>query len=284
VNATLIVVRLTLREALRRRIVLAALVVGLGFLLVYSIGFNIITTHAYTAIQNSSQGPSQAIVQQEGTNFLVLAGLYAITFLSIAMGALLSADALAGEISSGTVQSIVTKPVRRAEIVLGKWLGFAILLALYLLLMCGGVILSVWIQSSYAVPNLLAGVGLIYMEALLVMTVALACSSRFSALATGAVVFGLYGLAFIGGWVEQFGSFMQNQTAVYVGVVSSLILPSESLWRRASFEMESPLSGMLGMSPFGTISVPSLLMIVYAGVYILLALLLTLRIFSQRDL
>jgi len=284
VNPTLIIVRLTLREAMRRRIVLAALVVGIGFLLVYSVGFNIITTHAYTVIQGSPVSPSQAVIQQEGVNFLVLAGLYAITFLSIAMGALLSADALAGEISTGTVQSIVTKPVRRAQIVLGKWLGFAILLALYMFLMGGGVVLSVWLQSGYTAPNLLAGIGLIYMEALLVMSVALACSSRFSALATGAVVFGLYGLAFIGGWVEQFGSFLQNQTAVYVGVVSSLFLPSESLWRRASYEMESPLSGVLGMSPFGTISVPSVLMIVYAAIYIVLALLLTLRIFSRRDL
>ena len=158
------------------------------------------------------------------------------------------------------------------------------LLGLYLLLMGGGVILSVLLQAGYAIPNLALGMGLIYMEALLVMTVALMCSSRFSALATGAVVFGMYGLAFIGGWVEQFGSFIQNQTAVYVGVVSSLILPSEALWRRASFEMESPLSGLMGMSPFGTISVPSVPMIVYAGVYILVALAVTLRVFSNRDL
>jgi Cu-processing system permease protein len=284
VNATLIILRLTLREASRRRIVLAALVVGLGFLLVYSIGFHIIITQATANGFGNLDNASRAVAQMEGMNFLMLAGLYAITFLSIAMGALLAADALAGEISSGTVQSIVTKPVRRADIVLGKWLGFAVLLGLYLLLMGGGVILSVWLQSGYTAPHLLAGVGLIYMESVLVMSVALVCSSRFSALATGTVVFGLYGLAFIGGWVEQFGSFIQNQTAVYVGVVSSLILPSESLWRRASYEMESPLSGVLGMSPFGTISVPSLLMIAYAAIYIIIALLLTLRIFSRRDL
>ena len=85
------------------------------------------------------------------------------------------------------------------------------------------------------------------------MTVALLCSSRLSALATGAVVFGLYGLAFIGGWVEQIGSVLQNQTAINVGIVSSLIIPSEALWRRAAYEMQSPLSGALGMSPFGDV-------------------------------
>jgi hypothetical protein len=48
--------------------------------------------------------------------------------------------------------------------------------------------------------------------------------------------------------------------------------------------MESALSGLMGMSPFGTISVPSVLMIVYAGVYILVALAVTLNVFSHRDL
>jgi len=284
VSPIAIIVRLTLREAIRRKIVLAALIVGAGFLLVYSIGIHIILTNISSVVSDTLNNASRNIAQAEGINFLSLAGLYTVTFLSIAMAALISADALAGEISSGTVQSLVTKPVRRSDIVLGKWLGFAILLALYLLLMGGGVILSVRLQVGYAIPNLAAGMALIYMEALLVMSVALMCSSRFSALATGAVVFGLYGLAFIGGWVEQFGSFIQNQTAVYVGVVSSLILPSEALWRRASFEMESSLSGLMGMSPFGTISVPSVLMIVYGGVYILVALAVTLRTFSRRDL
>jgi Cu-processing system permease protein len=144
--------------------------------------------------------------------------------------------------------------------------------------------LSVWLQTGYTAPHFLAGLLLIYLETLLVMTIALLGSSALSGLATGGVVFGLYGLAFIGGWIEQFGSMLHNQTAVQVGIVASLIIPSESLWRRAAFEMQSPLSGALGMSPFGTISVPSMLMLAYAVVYLLAALGLTVRIFQKRDL
>jgi ABC-type transport system involved in multi-copper enzyme maturation permease subunit len=218
------------------------------------------------------------------TNFLFLAGLYTITFLSVAMAALLSADTLAGEISSGSVQAVVTKPIRRQDVVLGKWLGFAGLLGLYLILMAGGITLSVWLQSGYLAPHILAGIPLIYLEALLIMSVALLCSSRLTALATGAVVFGLWGLAFIGGWVEQVGAAVRNQTAINIGIVTSLIIPSETLWRRAAYEMQSPLSGALGMSPFGTFSIPSPAMIVYAVIYIAIALALALRIFAQRDL
>ena len=203
---------------------------------------------------------------------------------SIAMAALLAADTLAGEISSGTIQTIVTKPIRRSDVVFGKWLGFAFLLGMYILLMGGGTILSVWIQTGYTPDNLAVGLGLIYMEALLIMTISMACSSALSALATGGIVFGLYGLAFIGGWIEQFGAVLHNPTAVKVGIIASLIIPSETLWRRAAFEMQTPLAGALGVSPFGAFSVPSPLMIVYTAVYLLGVLYIGMRVFHKRDI
>jgi Cu-processing system permease protein len=262
-------------------------VLGLCFLMIYSIGFHFIFSQIIKTASTVSSGPSGAALTQiadvEGANTLMLVGLYAATFLSIAMAALLAADTLSGEISSGTIQTIVTKPVRSLEIVMGKWLGFAFLLGLYLLLMGGGTVLSVFIQAGYLPNHLFVGLGLIYFEALLIMTISIACSSAFSALATGGIVFGLYGLAFIGGWIEQFGAILQNPTAIKVGIIASLIIPSESLWRRAAFEMQTPLAGVLGMSPFGTVSVPSLLMVVYTAVYLLVMLTIAIRVFEKRD-
>lgn len=277
--------KLTFREAIRRRIMLAGLILGVSFLIIFSIGFHFILSQVRSMAATSS--PSQGIARiadVESMNAFVMMGLYAATFLSIAMAALLGADTLAGEINSGTIQTIVTKPIRRSDIVLGKWLGFAGLLGLYLLLMAGGIIVNVFFQTSYVPDHLLLGLSLIYLEALLVMTITLMCSAAFPALATGGIVFGLYGLAFIGGWIEQFGSMIQNQTAVKIGIITSLIIPSEVLWKRAAFEMQSPLSGILGMSPFSATSVPSPLMIFYAVLYLVAALILSIRIFQKRDL
>ncbi len=284
-----ILAQLTFREAIRRRIVLTGLVLGVCFLLVFSVGFHMIITQiklvGAAAVEAGQANPFvNRIADREGINMLLLAGLYAVTFLSIAMAALLGADTLSGEINSGTIQTIVTKPIRRSDVVLGKWVGFAGLLALYFILMGGGTVASVFIQSGYLADNLPAGLGLIYLEALLVMTISLMFSSVFSALATGGTVFGLYGLAFIGGWIEQIGSILGNPTAIKVGIVTSLIIPSESLWRRAAFEMQSPLAGVLNMSPFGTTSVPSSLMVVYAFLYLLLTLACAIRFFQRRDL
>jgi ABC-type transport system involved in multi-copper enzyme maturation permease subunit len=283
VKKILILARMTFREAIRRRIVLTGLVLGILFLIVYSVGFHMI----FIEISRETYRDGTAfarVAQNEMSNFLLLAGLYAVAFLSVAMGALLSADTLAGEISSGTIQTIVTKPLRRSDVVLGKWLGFAGLLALYLLLMSGGTVLSVFLQSGYLPRNLLMGLSLIYLEALLVMTFSLACSSAMPALATGGTVFGLYGLAFIGGWIEQIGAVFNNQTAVQVGIATSLLFPTEAIWRRATFEMQSALGAVLQMTPFVTLSVPNLLMVVYAVLYLLIALAAAVRIFQNRDM
>jgi ABC-type transport system involved in multi-copper enzyme maturation permease subunit len=283
VNKIWIITRMTFREAIRRRIVLTGLVLGLLFLIVFSIGFHMIYVEITEGMPNQTAAVAR-LMHNEASNFLLMAGLYAVAFLSVAMGALLSADTLAGEISSGTIQTIVTKPLRRRDVVLGKWLGFAGLLGLYCLLMAGGTVMSVFLQSGYLPKNLLTGLSLIYFESLVVMTVALACSSTMPALATGGIVFGLYGLAFIGGWIEQIGAVFGNQTAIQVGIVSSLIIPTEALWRRATYVMQSPLSSALQMTPFSAISAPSVLMIAYAVIYLILMLWLAVNTFQKRDI
>jgi ABC-type transport system involved in multi-copper enzyme maturation permease subunit len=281
---TWIVARLTFKEAIRRRIVLTGLVLGILFLVVFSVGSRMISTEINRETTLEGGAAYQNIMRTEMSNFLLMAGLYAATFLSAAMGALLGADTLAGEINSGSIQTIVTKPIRRAHVVLGKWLGFAGLLGLYALLMSGGVVLAVFLQSDYLPRNLLEGLSLIYLESLVVMTISLAGSSTMPALATGGMVFGLYGLAFLGGWIEQIGSLLQNPTAVQIGIVTSLIIPTEALWRRAAFAMQTPLASTLGLSPFGAFSAPSLLMVLYAVVYLLIVFSIAVSTFNQRDI
>ena len=280
-NPIFVIAKLTFREAIRRKILLAGLVLGVAFLVIYSFGLHFILQNFNYANRGN---PIPSMIRTESQNTFLMAGLYAITFLSIALAALLGVDTLAGEINSGTVQTIATKPIRRADVVLGKWVGFASLLGLYQLLTAGGVILSMYIQAQYAPDNLLRGVTLIYLEALLIMTVTLMCSASLPALATGGIVLGLYGLAFIGGWIEQIGAVLHNSTAVQIGIITSLIIPSEALWRRAAFEMQTPLAGVLGVSPFGASSVPSVLMVVYAIVYVCATLMIAVRIFQKRDL
>ncbi len=276
---TLVIAQLTFREAGRRKILLAALVLGLIYLAIYAVGFYYVDQET----TRSQFGPGLLELNQI-RNFLFMAGLYVVNFLTAMMAVLTSVDTLSGEIASGTIHTLVSKPVQRWEIVFGKWLGFAGMLTLYLLLMAGGTIGLVYIISGYLAPNVLRGLGLLWVNAVLLLGVSLAGGAILSTLANGVLVFGLFGIAFIGGWIEQIGSFIQNQTAVNVGIISSLIIPSEALWKRAAFEMQSPLVAALGFSPFTAASMPSLLMVLYGMVYAVLALLLAISLFNRRDL
>jgi hypothetical protein len=69
---------------------------------------------------------------------------------------------------------------------------------------------------------------------------------------------------------------------VTLGIVSSLIMPSESMWRRASFEMQSSLMRSIQFSPFSNASAPSTAMVGYAALYLLIALGIALYNFQER--
>jgi hypothetical protein len=132
--------------------------------------------------------------------------------------------------------------------------------------------------------NPVAGALLVFLECVLALSVTFMFGTWFSTLTNGVIVLGLHGLAFLGGWLEQMSGFAEGSRLVAVGIVSSLVMPSEAVWRRAAFEMESPLAGSLQFSPFADISVPSLAMIGYAGAYLLGALAIAIYHFQHRDL
>lgn len=283
-KTTLVITRLTFHEAARRKILWAAFLFAIMFLIAFGTGFHFIQSEMQRELTRSSSG-AELLQMNEIYNFLLMAGLYVTNFLTVMMSVLTSVDTLSGEINSGTIQSIVTKPLHRREIVLGKWLGFVIILSLYVLLLVGGVMGVVYVLSNYMPQNPFNGFALIWLNGMLMLSVSLLGGAALSTLANGVLVFGLFGVAFIGGWIEYVGSFIQNQAAVNLGIVSSLILPSEALWKRAAYEMRSPLASAFGFSPFTSIaSVPSPLMVWYAVGYILIMIVWAIGLFNRRDL
>jgi ABC-type transport system involved in multi-copper enzyme maturation permease subunit len=275
--------RLTFYEAFRRKIMLAAVGLGFIFLVVYGIGFHYIISDLEQKI-----GITNRVQLNEIRNFLLTAGMFVIHFLASIMTVLVSADTISGEINSGTIQTIASKPVRRLEILTGKWLGFAVMLTFYLLLMAGGVMLIVYIRTGYTAPHPLRALELMWLNLLLLLSISLLGGTTFSTLTNGVVILGLYGIAFIGGWIEQIGSLMSdistNQIALNIGVITSLIMPSEALWRRAVHELQSPLVAALGFSPFSSAYYPSLAMVIYAVFYSIAAFLIAIILFDRRDL
>ena len=274
----LTIAHLTLHEAARRRILAASLVCGLAFLALYATGFHFIERSL------EHRGGASLLQRHLILNFFTLAGLYAVNFLTVMSAVLLPIDTISGEVASGVVQTVASKPVHRFEIVLGKWLAYVLVVAVYLLLLAGGVLAIARLLGGFTPPNPQLGLPLMLLEAVVLVSLSIAGGTRLSTVTNGVVAFGLYGLAFIGSWVEQVGALTHNRAATNVGTVASLIMPSEALWQRAAYHMQPPLMSQLHVTPFSPASIPSPAMVWWAAGWALAALLVAMRSFAKRPL
>lgn len=267
----------TLREAARKRILWMALAAGAAFLALFGVGLH------YQLKDLAGRGMNPVLLKQV-PGAMLMVGLYAIDLLAVVMTVLVSIDTLSGEIASGTIQAVATKPLPRWQILVGKWLGFAAMATAYLVLLTGGINAITYAMAHVTARHLPQGFALMWLEALLLLSVTFFFGTRYSTLTNGVLALGLVGLAFLGGWIEQIGAATNSASAVNIGIVASILMPSEALWRRAAHDMQSPLAGVLNFSPFSSASLPSSSMIVYAGIYTAMALLLAVRRFGRRDL
>lgn len=264
-QGTLLIARLTWLETRRRRIALAALVCGLLFLAVFA-------TAIHFGFKAELQGSTNAVELRIAATILTVAGLYVVNFLVVAVAILLPIDSLSGEINSGVIQTLASKPVDRAAIVVGKWLAYLGMTAAYLALLAGGVVLAMRWFADYAAPAVLAPMALMLLGAAVMLSITIAGGVRLSTITNGIVAFGFYGVAFIAGWMEQILAMFQNSTARYVGTVVSLLSPADAMWRRAAYEMQPLAAQVLQAGPFGVVSVPSAGMIGWAVVFVFAAL------------
>lgn len=273
----LTITHLTLHEAMRRRILVAALIIGAAFLTLYGVGLGFVARGVH--------GDKSSLIEQRAVlTVFALAGLYAANMLIIMTSVLLPVDTLSGEIGSGVIQTMAAKPIRRRDIMLGKWLGHWIVMCGYWVMLTGGVVAIVTAVAGFTPPRIERGLPLMLLEGTLLLTLSIAGGARLSTVTNGMLAFGLFAFSFIGNWVEQIGTFVDNAAARYVGTLASLIMPAESMWQLAAAQMQPTMMRELGATPFSPLSVPSAAMVWWTAGYIVVTLLLGLRAFAKRPL
>lgn len=286
---------LTLREAQRRWLLVAGMILGAAFVLVYTTGLWIILQHAPCG-PGKPCSPFEAVEFRFGLNMGTLVGLYVANFLTLITAVLLPVDTLSGEISSGVTQTLASKPIRRADIVAGKWLAYWLLVAIYLALTAGGVILAMWVVtaimsggSGFVLPAAPRGLALMLLEATVMLTISIAGGTRFSTVTNGMVALGIFGLGFLGGWMEQIGMMVVQGDAGRlairnIGTIISLVVPADALWRLAAYHMMPSIARQLPISPFSTMYPPSSAMVLWAVGYVLVVGIIAVRQFNERPL
>ncbi|MEO6879099.1 MAG: ABC transporter permease subunit [Gemmatimonadaceae bacterium] len=259
-RAVWIMASVTLREAARRRILWTALFAAALLLAIFGVALRL----QVLEFQGRTMSPFVRYQVEAG---MPMIGRYTCDLLAVVMTILTSIDTIAGEITSGTIHAIATKPLARWQIVTGKFLGFVAMIVSYVVLTFSGTVAVAYAFTGVLPEHPLRGLALIIAECIVALAVTFLLGTWFSTLTAGVLALGLQGVAFMGGWLEQVSGFSQSTHIVTLGVISSLVMPTESLWRRAAFENQTPLAGSLSFSPFANVSIPSIAALIYALVF-----------------
>jgi len=284
VNA-LLIARFTLKEAVSRRLVLAAVGLSLAFLVLYGLGF----WFAYGSAANQAANPTNRSAPIFASTLLTILGLYAVNFLASLLALFLSVGAISAELDTGTLLAVMARPLGRAEFVLGRWLAYVLMVAIYVTAMVGAVLLMARVMADYTPGDPVLAIGLMVLGAVLLTTLALLGSAALPTIANGVVGFSLFGLAWLAGIIEWIGGAAGIPTMVNLGIAVSLLVPSDGLWRGASYYLMTPIMFALlpagrQFVPFASGDPPAASFVVWAAGYVVVCLVGAVMVFRRRDL
>uniref|UniRef100_UPI0025B92CF3 ABC transporter permease n=1 Tax=Deinococcus sp. TaxID=47478 RepID=UPI0025B92CF3 len=205
------------------------------------------------------------------------------------MAVLSTVGAISGDLESGVMQSIIARPVSRAGLVLGRWMGFTLVNVGYVLLLSVALLGGVYAITGYVPPAGLPAVLLLLLAVALLTALTVLGSTLFSTLANGIGVFVLYGAGFTGGILSTIGAFSDTPTLTTLGRAANILMPTNSLWLGASYYLQPPILRQLGeatrgANPFFGTEAMTPGMIVWSVALTALAVAAAMWRFSRRDL
>src|SRR4051794_30327053 len=120
----LVIARLTVLEAVRRRIVLVLTLLTVASVVLTTLGVERLVTLA------RANGTNDLAIQVGVSQILILVA-FMFSFVLAMTAAFLGAPAIAADVESGVLGAILARPIPRGEVVLGRWLGLAAVVAGY---------------------------------------------------------------------------------------------------------------------------------------------------------
>jgi len=276
------ITRLSVKEAVSRRLLLAGVLLSLAFLVLFALGFN--------ALYSRASGAGQGETALAG-GIMTILGLYIVQFLIAFLALFLATGAVSSEVDSGTLHAILARPLSRRSWLGQRWLAFAGTIAVYAVLMAGILLMIARVIAGYGAVAPLRAISLLVLEGLVLLSLGFLGSTLWSTLANGAVAFSLFGMAWLAGIIEFAGEMVGNDFMRNIGIAVSLLVPSDALWRGAAYYLQSPaflavsaVDDAGGAGPFGGSAPPSAALIGWSIAYVVLLLAVAARRFAHRDL
>ena len=281
-----VIARLTLREATRRRLLLAVVVLTILLVALSAWGFERLTSLP-CGRGGQPCSPTETKILA-GTLLVLITFMYSFVFT---LGAVFVATPAVGtEVESGIALAMLPRPIRRSDIILGKWLGWAIIIGGYVIGTTGLEFIAVRVLVGYSPPEPLPAIAFLFAEALVMLTLGILFSTRLPSMMGGIIALVFFGLAWMGGIAYGIGVAFESDVVRNIGFASSVILPTDVLWRGALYNREptallneAGMSRMLSANPFMTMTPPSPGFLLWSAVWVIGLLALAVLSYERRE-
>ncbi len=283
--SVLAIAMVTVREVSRRRLVLALVLLSAVAVAMTGWGFSRLPGIRDRGVPVS---PAELALITSQLLIFVLFMFSAVLGLGAVM---VAAQSVSAEVESGQALAVLARPVRRAEVIVGKWLGLGALILVYAAAATGVEFLVVRWATGYLPPHPVAAAAFVAAEGLVLLTLTLCLSVRLSGITAGVVALMLFFITWIAGVAGAVGTVLNNGPIEAVGNVSRLLLPSDGLWRGAIFNLEpatvvavASSSREAAANPFTSLSPPATAYMAWAAVWLVAVVVLTIASFQHREL
>ncbi len=283
------IVMASLKEALRKKVILLIAILTVIYLV-------ILTLITYYVCKNQvSFGKSTVNLYIVASTFISILGFYFSSMLVAFLTIMVSVGSVSSEIESGVLHSIITRPLKRSSYILGKYLGIAILIVSYSILLYLALILIYWVITpnfigTFSTGMILKGLFFFILEPLAILSLSVFSSTSFKTLGSGIFVIAIYILGLLGSIFEQVGVLISNDVINSLGILSSLISPFDVIYRElignffSGTGFTNPFINLFSSGNISSGATPSSWMLLYVFIYISGLILLSIRKFRKRDI
>ncbi len=275
---------LTIKEAARRRV--------LWILVILAIVAVALTAWGLSALVEGARAEG---VPEEGITFVVSQILIFIAFMFgfvlVMTAASLGSPAIASDLESGIAQAMLARPLRRSSYLIGRWLGLAIVIVAYAALAGFLAIGAVGLVTGYVPPDPILPVVYLAGQALILLTLTVLLSTYLAPIAGGAIAVVAFGLAWIAGVLGKIGLAIGTASLVSVSDALRVLLPTDAMWQGVVYGLEpafviSAIGGeeFARSSPFYADAPPSIAIVAWSVIWVVLVLVLAVNQLRRREL
>jgi ABC-type transport system involved in multi-copper enzyme maturation permease subunit len=280
----LTIAKLTIGEAARRRILWV-----LGVLAVLAVA---LTAWGLSVLVDTGRthGTADLDIKFAVSQILIFIA-FMFGFVLVMTAAFFGSPAIATDLESGVAQAMLARPLRRSSYLLGRWLGLAVVMVGYAVLSGFLAIGAVGVVTGYVPPDPILPVAYLAGQALVLLTLTVLLSTRLPPIAGGAIAVVAYGLAWMAGVLGKIGLALGTTALVTMGDALRFVLPTDALWQGVVYGLEpsfviNQLSGefVAQGSPFFAAAPPSIAIVAWSAIWVVLLLLLAVNQLRRREL